>query len=904
MRLRIIFIILFLLVGLNSIYAKKVPMEGFEKPDGPGDPKNWTFSEQAESAKRVQANSSRGKYSLELKFKNISSEKSTFNMAYSSDWRKMEKIYFDIYNPTGKRLSLILAISTGGWIWHEARSIFISPGWNKNVFINLDKPTFKAAPDWEFKYYLKRKDKIERLTFEISSAGGKLESGSIFIDNMKLKEGKGISEDVLLAEYKRSKQTGKPIHLVSIDKLKYKKPVIKDIKPNSQSPGQYNKFEAKFSIKAYYINPFNPREIDIMAKFISPSGKKYSVPCFVDAGTETLKKIKDYSKLNIWMARFAPMEIGKWKWHIIAKNPAGESKTQEQSFECGAGKKKGFIRLSKEHLQQFVFDNKEPYYPMGNNLCCGPPDHYGEYFEAMNKAGENWSRLWVTHMGEMNIDWTKDKKEFVPLGTLDFKTVRQWDEIVNLAEKYGIYFQMTLQHFGQYSTKVNPKWHENPWNEYNGGFLKKSEEFFSDMISEKLTKNKYRYMIARWGYSTSIMAWEFFNEVQFTDAYDSDAGKLSIIQWHNEMADYIRSLDTHNHLVTTSSVLELDMWKKMDYYQPHLYAKDMVAAANEFIEFKKEEFDKPIFYGEIGPHGMDLEDKKDEFIYTRSMTWSGLMSDSAGMAQQWDGKKIYEYGNEKLFSPITGFAKLAKLGYKPYKRIPVRIQSKMAENLEFGPGQGWAKAENKEFLIPEEIHKAGEIAEYLHCSPDKRKAGFPGSITFHIETKKECTFIVTVNKVSAWNGSRIAISVDSKLKAAQEWSKEDSNRDMKDKVKVTVPPGKHTIKIESTGQDWFSISSFKFINFGMSVINGYARSTGDSAFLWIYNRDGIHSPGAAAAPEKGKISFKMNKGNYTVKWWDTEKAKVTKEEKIQTDDNGMISLDTPPIARDIAVYIE
>jgi len=903
MRLRTILLILFLCLCFSNLYAKNILLESFETDDGPGNTRQWTFQKQAESVKRVKAHSSRGQYSLELKFNDISSEKATFHLAYSADWTSIEKLYFDIYNPTGKQLSLILAISSGGYIWHEAKAIFIAPGWNKNIYLNLNKPIFKAAPDWQFKYYLKRKDKIERITFEITSAGGELKSGSIFIDNIKLKKGKGISEDILLEEYKKSKQTEKPIYLVSIDKSKYKTPIIKNIKPVSHSTRLYKKFEAQFNIKAYYTNPFNPREIDIIAEFTSPSGRKVTVPCFVDAGKENPKKIKDYSKLNKWMVRFTPIETGTWKWKIIAKNPAGQKISREMVFTCNPNKKaKGFIRLSKKNLQQFVFDNNTPYYPMGNNLCCGPPEYYEKYFKAMKKAGENWSRIWLTHWGKMNLDWSKKKENQVPLGTLDFQAIRYWDKIVELAEKYGIYFQMTLQHFSQYSTQVNPAWSKNPWNDYNGGFLKKPEEFFSDMIAVKLTKNKYRYIIARWGYSPAVMAWELFNEVQFTDAYDSDSGKQSIIQWHNEMADYIKSLDPQNHLVTTSSILELDMWKKMDYYQPHLYARDMVSSVNEFSEFKKGKPDKPIFYGEIGPHHMNLKDKKDEFLYTRSMTWAGLMSDGAGMAQQWDGKAIYQYGNEKLFTPVTGFARLVKLGHKPYKKIPVKIQSKMAETLEFVPGQNWTKAENKEFSIPEEVHKTGEIPQFLHGDPNKIKAGFPHSITFHIDTVKDCTFIVTVNKVSSWKGAILSLSVDSKQKAVQEWSKEDGNRNMNEEIKVTIPAGKHTIKIENTGKDWLRISSFKFINFGMSVINAYARSSGDSAYLWIYNRDGLHKP--SAHPQKGTISFKMNQGGYMVQWWDTEKAKVIKKEEIQTSSEGRIKLEVPPISRDIAVYIE
>lgn len=81
------------------------------------------------------------------------------------------------------------------------------------------------------------------------------------------------------------------------------------------------------------------------------------------------------------------------------------------------------------------------------------------------------------------------------------------------AERHGIYFQLVLQHHGQYTT-TNSNWDENPWNAENGGFLNTPEEFLTSERAKELTRRKYRYIMARWSYSPQIMAWELFNEVQ------------------------------------------------------------------------------------------------------------------------------------------------------------------------------------------------------------------------------------------------------------------------------------------------------------------------------------------------------------------------------------------------------
>ena len=41
-------------------------------------------------------------------------------------------------------------------------------------------------------------------------------------------------------------------------------------------------------------------------------------------------------------------------------------------------------------------------------------------------------------------------------------------------------------------------------------------DFFTDVRAKADYKNRLRYLVARYGYSTSVFAWEFFNEVCYT----------------------------------------------------------------------------------------------------------------------------------------------------------------------------------------------------------------------------------------------------------------------------------------------------------------------------------------------------------------------------------------------------
>lgn len=49
----------------------------------------------------------------------------------------------------------------------------------------------------------------------------------------------------------------------------------------------------------------------------------------------------------------------------------------------------------------------------------------------------------------------------------------------------------------------------------NGGLLTRAQDFFTDKRAKAFFKQRLAYLAARWGYSPSVFAWEFFNEGEF-----------------------------------------------------------------------------------------------------------------------------------------------------------------------------------------------------------------------------------------------------------------------------------------------------------------------------------------------------------------------------------------------------
>jgi endo-1,4-beta-mannosidase len=213
---------------------------------------------------------------------------------------------------------------------------------------------------------------------------------------------------------------------------------------------------------------------------------------------------------------------------------------------------------------------------------------------------------------------------------------------MDAAEKSGIRFQLVLQHHGQFSTHSDANWDSNPWNKKNGGWLSTPDEFFTNPRALAQTKAKYRYIIARWGYSTAVMAWELFNEVENTDSY-THKHQDEIAAWHRAMANFIRQQDPYKHLITTSSDLQLAMWQDMDFYQPHRYTSDPLSAA---VLPDPRKLEKPIFFGEFGPSKGMI---KDQGEWLRKALWAGAVSGAGGAPQYWAWTSI----DRRLSSPVS-----------------------------------------------------------------------------------------------------------------------------------------------------------------------------------------------------------------------------------------------------------
>lgn len=642
--------------------------------------------------------------------------------------------------------------------------------------------------------------------------------------------------------------------------------------------GTYPMIEVTFQLPRIQGNPFDYTENDVMVTFSAPGGKSIKIPAFFDGGTT-------------WKARYTPEAPGQFEVTQVTRNgvPVSPEKLDKRDFQVSGTPSPGFIRIDPKDGRRFQFENGTTYFPLGHNQAWGDGkagDIEGR-LEKMGKAGENWSRIWMNAWDDKNLDWLPSGS--VPLGQLSLDVARRWDSIVAAADKYHIHFQMVLQHHGQYSTQTDSNWDQNPWNKKNGGFLTTPDEFFTNPRAIALTKAKYRYTIARWGYSPAIMAWELFNEVQYTDAvvhHHED----EVAAWHREMARFIRQQDPYRHLITSSSSMDLaKVWEDMDYLQPHAYPPSPLAAA----ELPAGETRRPIFFGEFGP---SRPQGAGAATWYHDAIWAGIMGSASGAAQLWDWHEIDQLNLYKDYAAVAAYLAASAL---PSRRglLPATpsVDTSAHAPLAISPGGGWATARQTDFNVLPSGYVAGLAAlpSYLQGAAHKQMLPL---VRFHVDYPADGTFRVEMDQVSS-SGGRVIVRVDNAVAGSKDVGGGGRQHDVSEVVEVKVPAGAHTIEVENTGADWVRVDRF--------VLNPYApslavigRSSPTFAALWLLNRN-------APDPAQGRITLAgMKPGDYKLVWWDTREGRELQSAALHVTAGKPVTFATPAVEHDVAAYIE
>ena len=313
--------------------------------------------------------------------------------------------------------------------------------------------------------------------------------------------------------------------------------------------------------------------------------------------------------------------------------------------------------------------------------------------------------------GGQELLWEADPNRAV-LGVYNGVDSFLLDQVVEAAERSGIYLQLCLFTRDLYMKSL----HDERSSEYDRAI--------------RQAKKLLRYVVARWGYSTHVAAWEYFNEI--------DPG-LPTDRFYAEMGAYLDEIDMHHHLRTTSTWSpspkdwrhpKLDMAQMHHYLRPVLGppARDEVAAVVDNSQFLKEKTRRgPVILGEFGladdKWGLSPYMKQDETSsHFHNALWASAMSGACGTAMFWWWEQLDQQDAYRHYKPLAAFLADVPFTTAGFQELSAKISGGQARAVGlkgkdrailwlFNPQAAWWKQLQEKVALGEIQHVTVEITD-------------------------------------------------------------------------------------------------------------------------------------------------------------------------------------------------
>jgi len=428
-------------------------------------------------------------------------------------------------------------------------------------------------------------------------------------------------------------------------------PRVLEVRPSAAEVGRFDPFELTIRLDAQFTNPYDPDDIDVAAEITDPDGQTKSITGFIyqeydrtlDDGKEKLAPRGE----RVWKVRYAPLAVGRHRYEVRVRTRGGSARGEPGFVTCKPSKSPGFVRVSPKNPRYFEFTNGKPFFPIGHNVCWADSQlktyDYDQYFRKMAANSENFTRIWM-------CSWSLEL-EGAKLD--DFRLDNAWrlDHILRFAHTYGIYSKLCFDNFYDFTQNRH-----GPYWQANGGMCREPRCFFTSPEARKHYLLRLRYITARWAYSDEVMAWEFWNEMDYAP---SDKGRVLsrkepyMLQWTADMAASLRKLDPFGHCVTNSLAAYTD-WPEfwalpgLDFVQPHAYIYEdweptpkQYDSADLVVDLAQdfEQYRKPFLIAELGfqpSGGTNRLNKLDsQGIHLHNALWASALSGAAGAPMLW-----------------------------------------------------------------------------------------------------------------------------------------------------------------------------------------------------------------------------------------------------------------------------
>jgi hypothetical protein len=422
-------------------------------------------------------------------------------------------------------------------------------------------------------------------------------------------------------------------------------------------------------------NPYRSAERTLDAEVTLPSGRMMRVPGFwFLAHRRNGSVLAPVAGSGSWRVRFRSPESGAHRLQFVRREDGRViERFDGPSLVLEPPSGDGQIGISAQSPHYLAFESGRPYFAIGQNTCfrserarqipvypdCGQysplrsPDlpwdrAYHRWMSRMATNGANWVRLWLRpdFYLEDGEPWQFSQEHAARL-----------DHVLEQAEALGMYVCLCLDDIRDFFHPIAGVTVHNWFSGWNtawrqllaAGGHDRTEAFFTAPAAREMMRDKLRYCIARWGYSSHLFAWELWNEIQCVQA-----PAAAISTWVVEMTQHIRATDPHGHLVKSPYYgvgPELLTRTHGDLNDAHPYfgwhgtekPRDFAVFVDEFVEPLRR-LEQPFLVGEGGlarevmtPHGLtaDLADRDTTCVHVHEALWGALFAGSCGTGMVW-----------------------------------------------------------------------------------------------------------------------------------------------------------------------------------------------------------------------------------------------------------------------------
>lgn len=585
-------------------------------------------------------------------------------------------------------------------------------------------------------------------------------------------------------------------------------------------------------------NPLDPDQIAIDADVTAPSGGKQTVPLFwfqdyaldPSAGPGAVRPVGPPE----WRLRYTPDEAGAYQvrvhWTVkgVLMPPVIQTRVDVAARRQAPGS--GWVRVAADH-RSFETSDGRPLRLIGANVCW--PEGQGvldfdRWFQRMSGAGENFARLWLCPW------WAGLEHRPGTLNRYPLDEAWKLDHVFQQADERGIYLLLSLDHHGMYQTDNknwggnNNYWRVNPYSRVQGGPCETPNDFFTSAAARAIYEKRLRYLVARYGYSPRLLAWQFFNEID--NVFGHGLNGPDVVAWHRDVGAWLKTHDPFGHLVTTSLTGGSDrpeMWAvpQLDFSDYHSYqdpalGRKIAALSEDFVR----RYHKPVLIDEFGVSAASWSLAIDPYLRGfRQALWSGVVGGSVGTSMSWWWQDIDRDDVYPLYASLHRVMTAA--GWDAGSWVPARVDAPSPTPTELAAGSARADVFDASLALNggRRLALSGVVAVASPLAAERasealprfiygaKNPDLPQALVLVANLAPKARLHVRVNSAASDNQLVIRVSGAEVLRRrfAACPARDPSSRDADYEIETELPEGPQRIEIANEGADLTSLDAVR-----------------------------------------------------------------------------------------------